>query len=493
MGFSFNRQSLTSRGSGTITAVPVGSLVVDKTEILLAVFAGDASQTFTDPEETFTLSNGGPGNWDNPQYGIAYSDATGWLSFVPVPGVDGIYFAPVVDATALTESTQIATLTFTDGRVSNSGAVTVTITLFVGVVAPRLQLSTNALTFSMVNGTAPGTAQTVTASNGSASGSLATPTIGALTGTGTAYIDDVSVLVNGDGTFGIQVTPTADGGTPGTYSVAIPVSSSGATGSPQTITATITVTAAQQALIVMDRTLDDGSAEVGGASPASASVGVRSGNSVPLAGPTATVVGYVGAHSGWLSASITGGLLTATPNTQSIQSSGVTDAQVDVVDQNAANTQRYVFRLNIGSAPALPSIVLSPSGVSQTIVVGSDAPDVAVTVSATTGGLPALGTVTAAFTTAIAWCAAPYSNGVITLTFVTAGESEGTLSATLRISASGAGNSPYDMPIEVVITGTPGAYPNIPWTLPSGASHDTGTDEVAFDPFTSPADASGFA
>lgn len=488
MGFSFNRQSLTSRGSGTITAIPVGSLVVDKADVSVSTFAGASAETFTDADQVFTLSNGGPGNWDNPQYSIAYSDSTGWLSFTPTLSAGALLFQPTVDSTALVASEQIATVTFTDARVSNSGAVSVSVTVTVASSAPSIALSPSTLAFSIVDETPIGTAKTVTISNGALSGTLAVPTVGTITGAGAAYIDSADISGASPGPYTLTITPTAIGGTPGVdYPVDFPIYASGASNSPRSVTATVTVTGAQQAFIILDRSLDDASGDVGGASPAPITVGIRSGNAIPLAGPTVTIVDYVGAHSGWCTPTITGGALTSTFNTAGITTGGATYCNMLVGDANAGAAQPYAVYLKMGAVTTAPAMNVIPSGVSRAVVAGQNVAQTSVVVSSLSGPLSGLGTITAAFTTAIAWCSVAFSVDTATLTFTTAALSDGTYNAVLRVEASLAGNTPIDVPVQVVVTTASGNYDAPAWTLPSHITFSTSTDELSGDLFSKPA------
>ena len=474
------RRTPSRRGGTPIggdTPAALGSLVLSDSAINLNLYAGDAAREFTDVGQTFTLSNGGPGNWNNPQYSVGYSGTTGWLSFT-VTNVNGEFlFVPVVDGTSLTASTQVATVTITDTRVSNSGQ-TVTVTALVAAQSPTMSAFPSSLSFSMVDETDPGTAQTATISNATGLGTLATPTAGTITGAGAAYIDSVGFSGPAGGPYTMTVTPTALGGTVGgPYQAIIPVSSSGALNSPITVAANITITAAAGAVIGLDRTLDDAQFTVGGANPGSQTVGYRNVGTGTLAGVTVQSATYGGDFTGWATVTLGTSSVTVAIDTSGIAVEGTAYVDVVLADANAAATATYRVFIRSNAAVLTPQLNVSPGAVGFTVNNGANGQNRTVTVQNVNGSLAELGTISAVLSPGVSWCTvSSFTNGQATLTFPTSALANGSYATNLVVSASLATNSPVSIPISATVQAapTPGTYPPAPRlaALPQGYTYD---------------------
>ena len=486
MGFSFNRQGILPRRSSAPTTAPVGVLALSDIDLAVEVEAGSATPVAL--VDTVAISSSSVGRLANPVATVsAWSNAEDWLTLTVTPLVDRWVLSAVVDPSGLSAGTEIATVSVADANASNSPQ-TLTITATVVAPAPAIGLAPTSLAFSVVDETV-GTAQTVIISN-AGTGTLADPTVGTVTGAGAPYLSTVEIT--GSGPWTLTVTPDATGGTPGTYAASIPILSTGATNTPLALPVTITVTAAAQAFLSATISLQDANTTVGGSNPAPQSTALRSTTSIPLAGPVIDSITYTGASSGWAEgASITSNVLTVPPDTSGIATDGFSFATVRASDANAPNTIDFTVALRVGTASAPPVIAVAPSAVSRTAITGTDGVAFPVTITnGGTGGLAALGTVTAAFTTAITWGAVSYTaaTGVALISFPSASLSAGTQSATLRITASAATNSPVDIPVQLVVQNPSGAtYQPPAYDLPSFASWDSGTDETTGQPFT-PAD-----
>jgi hypothetical protein len=467
-----SRRASSATGGGTPAAV--GSLVLTPTTLGLSIEAGE-TETFG--EQTFTLSNGGPGSWANPQYEISYSAATGWLSFVITD--DGTRtFTPVVDASALSASTQTATITFTDSSVSNSGQ-TVTITLTVFAAPVLIALSPPALSSVVVDETSGNTLTTTISGIG---GSLTTPTVGTITYSGafTDWVTATSVTDNLDGTFLLELDVTGVGGTVGgPYVATVPVLSSGASNSPLDLTVSLTVSAGTGAILSVDRVLDD-------TRGAAQTVGVRSANNNPLAGPSVSSTSYTGALTGWAGVSLSGTSLTVTPDLTG-QPDGTGYCHVDLVDANSATGVRYSVVLTNNVAAPTPTLSVSPAALGPTVTAGGSPGNSQLAVTNPTGSIAGLGTVTAQFTAPVSWATLSYASGTVTVAYSTASLAAGTYSATLRVSASLAANSPVDVPVLLTVQSVSAAFPAPRFTLPSFATFNTSTDEIENEPMAVPA------
>lgn len=480
--------------AGGDTPAQVGSLVLSDTARFFNVYAGDAATVFSDLSDIVTLSNGGPGNWNNPQHSITYGGATGWLSLTTTNNAGSFDFTFTIDATSLTASTQTATVTFTDTRVSNSPQ-TLAITCVVSTRSPAMGVTPTTLAFSIVDGTATGTAQTITVSNATGLGTLASPTVGTITGAGAAYIDSALVSGSSPGPYTITVTPTATGGTPGgPYAFTMPISSSGATNSPVNVTGTVTVTTAQGAVISLSRTLDDAQFTVGGASPGTQTTGYTNVGSGSFAGVTIQSTSYSGDFSGWATSSLSNGIVSVAIDTSGISTEGSSYTDVVLADANAASTATYRVFIRSSLAVVQPLLSVSPGALGATVNNGSNSPSRIVTIQNVNGSFAELGIVTAAITPGVSWASvSAITNGQVTVSFATSALSNGTYSTALVITSSLATNSPVTVPINMIVQAVPTGYPSPAWTLPTTASHSTSTDAITYDPFSSPANPTGFA
>lgn len=369
-----------------------------------------------------------------------------------------------VDASAQSAGTKNATLTFTDSNADNTGA-TVAVTFVVAAGTPTIGFSRTAIAISQADESA-GVTQTVTLSN-VGRGTMATPAVGTVTGTAASYLGTVSISGSGP-TWTLSFTPSTVGGTPGTYTAQIPVTSAGASNSGDTISVTLTVTAQALAVLTLTKTLDDAATTVGGATPSSEVTGIVSGNGVPLAGPTIQSTSYSGAHTGWATATLTGQTLTVAYNISGISTSGASFFYVTIADTNASNTVTYTVYLVMGSPTAVPSIVLQPSSIARQVFAGNNAASGTITVTNGAGTLAQLGTMAVTWVTPQIWATATYNanTGLLDFAFDTVALGQGTYTATLRLSAPNATNSPVDIPVQVqVLPVVVGQYP-VP-TLPT--------------------------
>jgi len=462
---------------GGSTPVAVGSLVLSESVKLYGVYAGDAPASFEGTSDRFTLSNGGPGNWSNPQYSIAYDDAKDWLSLSPENVAGEFVFTVTIDGTSLTESVQTATVTFTDTRVSNSG-LAISLVLTVSAANPTMSVFPSTLNFSIVDETSSGTAQVTTVSNATGVGTLASPTVGTITGAGAAYIDSVDVTGSSPGPYTVTVTPTATGGTVGgPYQALIPLASTGALNTPITLTANITVTSAQTAVIGLDRTLDDAQFIIGGANPGTQSVGFRNEGTGTFAGVTVQSTTYGGVASGWGTATIANNTLSVAIDTAGIVDEGFSTLDVVLADANAAATATYTVFLKSQNAVLSPVLNVSPGAIGLTVNNGSNPSDRTITIQNVNGSIAQLGTIGVTLSPGVSWCSVTsVVNGVATLAFTTGALANATYNTSAVVTASLATNSPISVPISVTVQAppTPGSYPPGPQlaALPQGWTYD---------------------
>lgn len=126
---------------------------------------------------------------------------------------------------------------------------TATITVAEDVAQPVLALSATSAAFTWAAGAALPSGQTISITN-AGTGTLSGLSVGAVTyvgGSGWLTVDLSGTTAPATLTVGLTSVPT----TAGTYSASFPVSATGATGSPQTVSVTLTVTPGAAAVLVV--------------------------------------------------------------------------------------------------------------------------------------------------------------------------------------------------------------------------------------------------
>lgn len=453
-------------GSASAGAPAQGTLSFNTTSLSFTATAGASAFTAEDPD-LFVISNTGAGSLA----GVQVSDNASWLTSALSTSEDGkITITVTIDPSSLTANTYNATLTVTDANASNSGA-TLTVSLLVNAVAPRIGLTPSTLGVTIAAGEVSGTQSVLIENTGG--GTLAAPTVGTITYSGdfTGWVDSPAITDNGDDTYTLTFAAGGSALSAGTGSATIQVVSSGAANTPQVATVNLTVNASQQAVLSVTRSLDDMRATVGGSNPAAQVVGVVSANQFPLAGPVVSVTSYSGDFTGWATATLTGNTLTVTPDISGIASPGTAYFHVDVADANAANTARYSVVLAVDQVTLTPVLSVSPSALGPSVTVGSNHPSQTVTVTNANGSVAALGTVTASFPSAPTWANVSYANGTATVTYSTASLAQGTYSTTLQIAATLANNSPVSIPITLTVGAVVGGNYPIPSLAQSPAGY----------------------
>lgn len=460
-------------GLGQATQPTRGSIAVSTAAISTSVPVGDAAYDL----QPFLVTNPGPGPWNNPQFGVSYGSGSAWLSLSSLTNADGsISVTPTITPGANTAGTKTATVTITDSKVVNSG-VTVTISLVLTAVAPTINLTPSTLNITVQDETT-GTAVPIAISNSGGS-SLATPTVGTLTGTGAAYLG--TPAITGSGPWTLTITPDATGGTAGVYQATVPILSTGASNTPYNLDVIVTVTAGPQAILGISKPISDGDSTVGGTSPSTDALSLFSQNATPLTGPVIDSTTYSGTSSGWATVTVTSTQLTVAYDVSGIGVDGTSYLDTVISDPAASNTITHRTVLKMGTVAATNVLNVTPTGVSQSVIVGGSVATQTVTiVNAGSGGMAGLGTITATLGSTVAWVTSSYTAGAssstVTLTFTTSGLATGTYSNTLTVTASGAANSPIVVPVQVVVTAAPVAGVHLlKYTLPSGVTQNATT------------------
>lgn len=459
-------------GTGSSSTAPQGTLVFTPDVMSVSATAGEAA---FEHDTVLTLSNTGSGMWAGPQI----SDNAAWLTLALSTGANGVLtLTPTINPSALSAGNYSATITATDANVTNSG-LTATINLAVAAEAPRIALAPETLDLTVTAGGASAQ-QSVIISNVGGS-TLTAPTVGTVTYTGafTGWVNTPAIASNGDGTYTLTFIADCAGGSAGSYSADVQVVSSGASNTPMVLVVNLTVSAAQTALLVLDRSLDDtrGLAKT---------VGFRSGNSIPLAGPSISATSYTGSFSNWATTTLGATSLTVTPDLTGLPD-GTGFFHTDLVDANSATGARYTVVLVVNTPSPSPTLSVSPSALAPVVTVGSSPGNSEITITNVSGSFPALGTITATFVSPVSWASLTLASDLITVAYSAGSLSAGTYSATVRVTASLASNSPVDVPIFLTVQAASGAFDPPRFTLPTWATFDTNDDGIDNEPMTLPA------
>lgn len=371
-------------------------------------------------------------------------------------------------------------------------------------LAPRMVLSTAVVGLAVTAG--GGTvAGTIVISNDPLSGGrLNRPSFGTVSygASATGYLTpSIAQHVNG---IDWVLTCTADetGIDAGQHQATFQVWVVGATGGPQTVTVNFVKTAAGVAILQPAWSTNDtisgvvGSSSVTPTSSLSTKVRNVGGPGTAIANLQAsapadawcTVDPRQDANGEWwVDFTIVGAEVAQIP------ADGVYSTYTDVSDANAAATVRITQPLDLSQPAPSGQLTAVPSTAPLIFAVGETAPKS--TTVRLRGTVPLTAPqVTEALAYASATVAVDPLNAaefIVTILVDPATLADGATNGTLQATDPSCTNT---VTINLAITkqAVAGAFPAIPFTLPSGMSHDTSTDAVTWDPFSSPADDTGF-
>jgi hypothetical protein len=313
------------------------------------------------------------------------------------------------------------------------------------------------LAFSAVqNGSSPA-GQTVTISN-AGSGTLNWTAVSSapwlsLNGTN-------SVSGTNSGSVTANVNPS--GLSVGTYNAAITISATGATNTPQTVSVTLTVTAAPTPTIGYSPASLSFSSTQGGANPTNQSLSISNTGS-------GTLTWTVSDNATWLTLSPTSGTgngsVVASVNISGL-AAGTYRGTITISATGATNTPQTVpVTLTVSAAPT-PTIGLSPTSLLFAATQGSANP-AAQTVNVTNLGS---GTLTWSASDNASWLTLNPTSGTtttetdtISVSVNTSGLSAGTLTANITITASGASNTPQTIPVTLTLNAPETSSATLTW------------------------------
>lgn len=433
----------------TVNLTVAASPAVITTDSDTVTFTATSGATVTTPANVkVAVSNTGQTAFA----GLSVSDNANWLTTSYSTGELTITPAGA-NLAALATGRHTATVTLTDANASADAVIDVELDV---VAAPKAVIALSSSSVSSFSLTAGGSASTptdatITISNTGASGSsLAGPSA-------SSNATWLNAAVTGAGpTYTLTLTPT---GAPlaalaaGTYTGVVTVSDANANATAL-VTVTINVApAAGSQLLAIDTTLLDRGYTVGGSTPVQRSAGVRNASGGTLAGPTVSSVTYAGGGSGWATFTMSGNTCTVAFVAAALpQVAGTYSASVTISDASCSNTVPLRMELSVNGAVSPPILVVSPSALARTVTAGQAAAPLSFQV--TNGGGGSLGTVTAATVAAQpSWISSiAIASNTCTVTLNTAALTAGSYAATVRVSATGASNSPVDVPLALTVS-----------------------------------------
>ncbi|MBV9145036.1 MAG: hypothetical protein JO065_03915 [Acidobacteria bacterium] len=378
--------------------------------------------------QTFSVSSSGAAL----TYTVAASGGT-WLSATgggTTPGNVSVSVNPA----GLAAGTYTGTVSVAATGSSNSPQnVAVTLTV---ATPPNLSVTPTALAFTYTVGSVTPPAQTFAVNS---SGAALTYSVAASGGSW------LSASSGGTTPSNVSVSVNPAGLTAGTYSGSVSVTATGAANSPQTVSVTLTITAST--LSVSPSSLSF-VYTLGGSTPATQTLAVSSSGGAALS--------YNVAASGgtWLSATGSG----TTPGTVSVSvnpsglTAGTYTGSLSITATGASNSPQSIgVTLTVTSNPAL---VLSPTSLSFSYVIGDTAP-AAQPITVSSSGSALSYTVS---TSGGAWLSASgggLTPGTVSVSINTSGLAAGTYSGTITITATGAANSPQTVAATLTVTSPP--------------------------------------
>jgi uncharacterized protein (TIGR03437 family) len=382
----------------------------------------------------------------------AVTNGSSWLSVSPGFGTTPGSLSVSVNPVGLSAATYHGTVTIASGGASNT-PLAIPVTLTITGATPMLSLSGSSLNFSAtVGGSAPAS-QTVTVTSTAPSPvsvSVAGGTWLAATLLGTSTPAVVSVSAN----------PAAL--TAGSYTGTVIVTSPGASNSPLNIAVTLVVSAAAN-ISVTPSSLSF-SYILGGSNPSSQSIQVTSASPAPIS------MSVAGAP--WItvtnSSATTPAALTVSVNPASLPA-GTFQGAISITSAGASNSPQIVPVTLVVSTQ--PTLAPSPSTLTFTAPAGGSNP------ASQSINLAASAPLQFTIATSPSWLSVSSSGSTTQATLVatvnTAGMNQGSYQGSIIITATGAANSPFTIPVTLNLTVAQAAGVPTISSIVNAASYDT--------------------
>jgi len=437
--------------SGNITLPVLPNLVATPTSLTF-----NYQQSGPQPSaQTLTISSSGASLSFSAAASVTTPQGGNWLSVTPTSGDTTAGLSVSVNTAGLTPGNYSGIVTLTSAGASNSG-LQVPVSLTVSG-PPNLGVTSTSLTFSyQQNGTQP-SSQTVTVSSSTSSIPLSfTPAASVTSPAGGTWLSVTPSSSSTPATLTVSVNPAGLGA--GSYSGMVTLTSANAGNSGLQVMVTLNVTVLPN--LVPSPALLTFSYPQGGSAPASQMLALSSSSS------TVTALSFTAAASvtspaggSWLSVSPTSGTTPAslTVSAAAGLAAGSYSGTVTVTSAGAGNPLTVPVTLNV-----LPNLVAAPTSVTFTYQQGGAQPGPqAVALSSSSSSVAAV-----SFTTSVStssggnWLSASATSGTtpasITVSVNTSGLLPGNMyNGTVTVTSSGAGNSPFAIPVTLNIPALP--------------------------------------
>ena len=403
-----------------------------------SVLSFSAVQNGSSPAaQPLTVTNTGPGTltW-------TASSNSAWLTLNTASSASGTNLGSVsvrVNPTSLSVGTHTGLITIVGTGATNSPQ-TVTVSFDVTAApTPTIGLSATALSFSAVQGGSNPANKTISVSN---SGS------GTLNWTATENAGWLSLSpASGTGAGTISVAVNTSGLSVGTVSTPITIAASGATNTPQTVTVSLTMTAAAipPAIGVTPGSLTF-TAQQGGGNPTPQSLAIRNTGG-------GTLTWTVSNNAAWLSHSPTSGTGNGVVTISPITGGLATGTYNGIVTLYAAgsSTVNVPITFTITAPAAQPTIGMSPTSLAFNATAGGNNPSTQNILITNTG----TGTLTWTVTDNANWLTATQSGNSVVASINITGLAAGNYSGVITVSASGAANTPQTVPVTLTVAAAP--------------------------------------
>jgi hypothetical protein len=391
----------------------------------------------TPASQSISVSSGGT----PVPYTVATSGGT-WLSASLTGGTTTGMFSVSANPTGLTSGTYNGTVTISSAGTSNSPQTVPVSFTITPAASQTLSVSPTSMSFAYQTGGSAPVAQSITVSS---SGTGLSYTTAASGGT---WLSASSTSGSTPGTVSVSTNP--GGLAAGTYNGTVTITANGATGSPQTVSVALVVTAAPTPTLSASPASLSFAYQTGAATPASQAINISS---------SGAAFNFTAAASNvpWLSATPTGG---PTPGSVNVSvnpnglAAGTYGGTVTITAAGAAGSPRVVpVSLTVTSA-TVSTLNTTPASLTFTYQTGGSTPGTqSIAVSSSGTGL----SYTAAASGGTWLSASPTSGttpGTVSVSVNPAGLAIGTHNGMVTITSNGAAGSPQSVAVTLIVSNT---------------------------------------
>jgi hypothetical protein len=431
--------------NGTVTITSAGATGSPQTTNVSLVVSAAPTLSATPATLSFSYQIGGTTPATQPisvsssgaalSYTTAASGGT-WLSATPASGTTPGTVTVAANPTGLAAGTYTGTVTITSAGATGSPK-TVSVSLVVSAT-PVLRATPTTLAFTYQTGAATPATQPISVSS---SGTALSYTTAASGGT---WLSATPASGTTPGTVTVAVNPA--GLAAGTYNGTVTITSAGATGSPQTVSVSLVVSA-PPTLSATPATLSF-SYQIGGTTPATQPISVSSSGSA---------LSYTSAASGgtWLSATPASG---TTPGTVTVAANptgltaGTYSGTVTITSAGATGSPKTVSVSLVVSPAALPILGAAPTTLAFSYQIGGTTPATQPILVSSSGAALSYTTAASGGTWLTATPASGTTPGTVTVAANPTGLAAGTYNGTVTMTSAGAPGSPQTVSVSLVVS-----------------------------------------